>query len=197
MFPLASEYLKPCFFRDPLVFPINPSQDRNWTLQSAMLNLNKLVPRKAVRSLTHAQLDLNADGLCKQWESVILSTAAWVWTDPFQMWRHVTWFIELEDKHQNKLHMFEDRFEGILEVFAQWWTFVLCLAAQIVQTERRTKDITVFLQSCRDQTPKRKLWASNVERLGSPGSEGKILRLTLLNFTEFAVSILYQVLNLV
>ena len=48
------------------------------------------------------------------------------------------------------------------------------LAAQIVPTQRRTKDIVVFPQSCRDGSPKSKLWASNVERLGSPVLEGKI-----------------------
>ena len=39
--------------------------------------------------------------------------------------------------------------------------------------------------------------ALSVERLGSSVSEGKISQLTLLNFTEFAVTILYQVRNLV
>ena len=76
-----------------------------------------------------------------------------------------------------------------VEVFAQWWTFVRCLAAQIVRTERRTNDVIVFPQSCRERTTKSKLWASNIERLGSPVLEGKILQLTLLNFTEFAVTI--------
>ena len=39
--------------------------------------------------------------------------------------------------------------------------------------------------------------ALSVERLGSPVLEGKILQLTLLNFAEFAVTISYQVRNLV
>ena len=64
--------------------------------------------------------------------------------DPFQKWRHVTWFREVEDKHQNKSYVSEDQVEGNLEVFAQWWTFVRCSAAQIVPTERRTMDIIVF-----------------------------------------------------
>ena len=74
---------------------------------------------------------------------------------PFSKVTHVTWIRELRDKHQNKSYVSEDRFEGNLDVFAQWWTFVQCLAAQIVPTERRTKDIIVFPQSRRDRSPKR------------------------------------------
>ena len=94
--------------------------------------------------------------------------------------RYVTWFRDFVS-------------EDWVKVFAQWWTFVRCLAAQIVRTERRSKEIVVFPQSCRDRSPKSKLWASNVERLSSPVLEGKILPLMLLNFTEFAVTILYPV----
>ena len=117
--------------------------------------------------------------------------------DPFQKWRHITWFHEVEDKHKNKSYVSEDQVEGNLEVFAQWWTFVRCLASQIVATERRTKDMVVLPQSCRDRSPKSMLWALNVERLGSPVLEGKILQLMLLHLTEFAVTILYQVCYLV
>ena len=52
-------------------------------------------------------------------------------------------------------------------------------------------------QLCWDRSPKGKLWVSNVKRLGLPVLEGKILQLTLLNFTEFALTILYQVRHLV
>ena len=51
----------------------------------------------------------------------IISLPGNVWTqqiDPFQKWRHVTWFREEEDKHQNKSYVSEHRFKGNLEVFA-------------------------------------------------------------------------------
>ena len=38
--------------------------------------------------------------------------------DPFQKWRHVMWFREVEDKHQNKSYVSKDRFDGNVEVFA-------------------------------------------------------------------------------
>ena len=37
--------------------------------------------------------------------------------DPFQKWCHITWFCELENKHQNKSYVFADGFEGHPEVF--------------------------------------------------------------------------------
>ena len=94
--------------------------------------------------------------------------------DPFQKWRHVT-SRDFANWRASKqiVCVSEDRIEGNLEVFAQWWTFVLCLAAQIVRIEKRTKDVIVFAKSCRDRSPKSKLWASNVERLSSPVLEGR------------------------
>ena len=39
-----------------------------------------------------------------------------------------------------------------------------CSAAQIVRTERRTKDIIVFPQLSQDRSPKRKLWLARIRR---------------------------------
>ena len=58
-----------------------------------------------------------------QWENFPFNKFSWGlmflanWyciLDPFQKWRHFTWFRQVEDKHQNKSYVSEDRFEGNL-----------------------------------------------------------------------------------
>ena len=84
--------------------------------------------------------------------------------------------------------MSKDRFEDNLKFLRNGK--LLCGAWLLKSFEQREGQRVL---SC----SRNRVEALGVERLGSPALEGKILQLTLLNFTEFAVTILYQVRNLV
>ena len=71
-----------------------------------------------------------------------------------------------------------------------------CAVLGCSNRSKREKDKGYYRIPAIVSRSKPKKQALSVERFGSPVLEGKILQLTLLNFTEFAVTTLYQVRNL-
>ena len=118
--------------------------------------------------------------------------------DPFQKWRHVTWFREVQDKHQTNRMCPRTKLRVILKFSLN--SELLC-GTWLLKSfqEREGQRILSYSRNSVDEIKAQKaslIWASNFERLGSPVLKGKILQLTLLHLTEFAVTILHQVCNL-